>query len=183
MPTSLLDIVLKLVLSLGIVLGGIALVAAYAKRRGIPGLTGLQAGGRSPSARRDGITVLARQQLGKGIALVAVRAGEVSLLLGVTPNSVTPLAELDPDTFNARDDLRGVHELTSFPGPVLPDGVLPHGVLPDGVLPHGTLVDNGQWARGITARPQGTGRTPAVPAASTWTSKLDQLRDLTTRRS
>jgi len=159
--TSLFDVLIKMMVALGIVLGGIRLVAAIAKRKGLPGLAGMTAGrgAAGRAARRPGMTVIAKQSLGKGIAVVAVGIGDSVLLLGVTPSNVSALGEIDALAFEAcPDDLSTLQELAA-------------------------PADDHMWESSRTVRVGARERAALPPESSTWMSKLDQLRDLTTRRS
>jgi flagellar protein FliO/FliZ len=85
---SLLSLLARLVVSMGVVLGVMALAAAALRRRGGGGV----AGGRGPSPRLE---VVARQNLGRNAALTLVRTGDQDMLLGVTDSAVTLLAARD----------------------------------------------------------------------------------------
>jgi len=136
---SITSLLLQLVVGLGVVLGVIALVARVV--RGKAGLA-LKAG------RRPGtLAVMARQSLSKGTSVAVVRAGQRVFLLGVTPQNVRSLGELDPGEID---------------------------VPADGGVPPETL----HGANGISAVFPTTNQRPTT----TWTSTIEQLRDLTVRR-
>lgn len=159
MHATLLDVLVKMLVALGIVLGGMRLLAMYAKRRGIPGLAGMTSARSAGRAARQGMHVLARQPLGKGMAVVAVQVGVTVMLLGVTPTSINPLGEVDPLAFETfPDDVSSLQELTES-------------------------VEEEAWEPSRTVRGALPARNAAPSDTSTWMSKLDQLRDLTTRRS
>ena len=79
---------LRLVASLAVVLGLLALAAKAAKRTGFAG-----AGGRRSTAP---VAILARQGLAKSASVVVVRAADRALVLGVTDHAISLLAEVDP---------------------------------------------------------------------------------------
>ena len=81
----------RLVLSLGVVLGLMALAAGVMRRSGMGGGTGL--------GRKRGlpIEVVARHAVGRRSSVALVRAGGKGLVLGVTDHTITVLAETDPD--------------------------------------------------------------------------------------
>ncbi|MGD0639038.1 MAG: flagellar biosynthetic protein FliO, partial [Nitrososphaerales archaeon] len=56
-------------------------------------------GGRSlsPRSRSQGVTVVGRQSLGKGVQVAMVAAGAQTYLLGVTQHQVTLLGEIDSE--------------------------------------------------------------------------------------
>ena len=54
-------------------------------------------GGFASAARSDAIKVLAYRSLGRGQQLVFVQAGSRYMLLGVTENTISKLAEFTPD--------------------------------------------------------------------------------------
>lgn len=79
----------RLVVSLGIVLGLMAAVAAVVRRTG--------AGGGVTRRRGLPVEVVARHALGRRSSVALVRAGGKGLVLGVTDHTITVLAETDPD--------------------------------------------------------------------------------------
>lgn len=90
MGTSTFALVLRLVVSLGVVLVLVRLSASLLQR------TGAGVGGR----RRRGpaeVEVLLRQPLGRRASLGVVRTGDRALVLGITEHSITLLGEGDPD--------------------------------------------------------------------------------------
>jgi flagellar protein FliO/FliZ len=90
---SVFALLLRLVVSLGVVLGIMAVAAAVLRRsRGF----GMGAG-RGARRRPAEVEVLHRQPLGKRACLAVVRTGERALVLGVTEQSVTLLADAPAD--------------------------------------------------------------------------------------
>lgn len=79
---------LRLVASLAVVLGLLALAAKAAKR------TGFGNGGSRRSTAP--VAILARQGLAKSASVVVVRAADRALVLGVTDHAISLLAEVDP---------------------------------------------------------------------------------------
>ena len=77
-------LLLRVVLSLGAVLGLVWLLARAARRSG---------GGRVAPATR--FSVIGRQSLGRNAGVAVVRVGQRALVLGVTEQSVRLLAETD----------------------------------------------------------------------------------------
>lgn len=91
---SITSLLFQLVVGLGVVLGVIALVAKVLRGR-----AGMAIG----AARRQGVlAVIGRQSLTKGTSVAVVRAGQRVFLLGITPQSVRSLAELDPAELDAQ---------------------------------------------------------------------------------
>src|SRR3954464_15622774 len=78
----------RFVLSMGVVLGVMVLAAKVARNRNF--------GGMRTKGKTTKIEVLARQQFGKGSSVAVVLAGGKTLVLGVTEQMVTVLAEADP---------------------------------------------------------------------------------------
>src|SRR4051812_35501965 len=78
----------RLVLSMGVVLAVMALAAKVARNRNL--------GGIRTKGKTTKIEVLARQSFGKNSSVAVVMAGGRALVLGVTDQSVTVLAEADP---------------------------------------------------------------------------------------
>ena len=83
---SVIGMVLRLVVSLGIVLGMIAALAWAAKRP-----KGLGLGGRSKGA----ITILSREQLGRETTVALLQVGGRTILVGANEHSIEVLAEGD----------------------------------------------------------------------------------------
>jgi flagellar protein FliO/FliZ len=88
MDGSVVLAVLRLLVSLGVVLTLLVMLARWARRRGVGGTVG----------GRTGIEVelLSRRALSRGSAVHVVRVGEQVLVLGVTDQQVSVLRELDP---------------------------------------------------------------------------------------
>jgi flagellar protein FliO/FliZ len=84
---SVVGMVGRLLVSLVVVFGLMALAARAARRRGLTG------GGTSATSR---IEVLARQGLGRTSSVQLVRVAGRTLVLGVTEQSVQVLGEADP---------------------------------------------------------------------------------------
>jgi flagellar biogenesis protein FliO len=94
METSAVALVVRLVISLGVVLLLMMGAAALLRKRAMPGSGGV--------ARRRTVTpieVMARQGLGKTASVAVVRAGGKALVLGITDSSINLLAEADPASF------------------------------------------------------------------------------------
>lgn len=89
---SSIALLFRLVVSLGVVFGLMALAAKGARRVGLGGAS--SAGGRRRGAP---IEVVARHQIGRRASVALVRAGGRGLVLGVTDQSVTLLAETDSE--------------------------------------------------------------------------------------
>ena len=93
--TSLPALLVRVIVSLGVVLGVMAAAAAMLRRSGVAGVGPR----RGAPARR--IEVLARHGLGRNAAVTVIRLGSRGLILGVTESQVTLLAETDPAGFEA----------------------------------------------------------------------------------
>lgn len=94
--TSLLSLGLRMVVALGVVLLLMLGAAMVVKRKG----GALLVGGGRKSGRLE---VLARQSVSRTAAVTVVRCGERALVLGVTEQSVTMLAEATPADFEGPD--------------------------------------------------------------------------------
>lgn len=154
---SLISVLFRLLISLGVVLGVVWLLAQYVRRRGMPGSG--RGGGNRSRAPGPSVEVLTRQSLGKGIGVAAVRVGATVLLLGVTSQTVTTLGELDPDTFTPGEDASV---------PMRRASLLAGGDRP-------TL----RSSAGMFRVPQGS-VSPAAPA--TWSTTIERFREMTARR-
>ena len=125
MDTSLVALLIRVVVSLGVVLAVMAGAAAVLRRSGVVGVA--PAGRRGMRRRGASVEVIARHGLSRTSSLAVVRLGERALVLGVTEHQVTLLTELDPAELDASpgpDD--------SFVGPAGPGigaGTLPWKVV------------------------------------------------------
>ena len=88
---SALALVVRVVVSLGVVLALMAGAAAVLRRNGVPGRRASL--GRRSTAK---VEVLARHGLGRSSSVAVVRVGERAFVLGVTEQQVTLLTEADP---------------------------------------------------------------------------------------
>ncbi len=86
---STLALFARLIFSLGIVIGLMWFAARFVRRRGI--------GGFGSPARGPGvhIDIIARRTLGRNSSIAVVRAGDRGLIIGVTDQQVTKLADAD----------------------------------------------------------------------------------------
>jgi len=116
--TSLLALLVRVVVSLGVVLVVMWGAAAVLRRSGVTGTVGIGArGGR----RKAPVEVLARHGLSRGASVTVVRLGGRGLVLGVTDQHVTLLTEIDPAELDAAPD-----EQPAGPaGPGIGPGTLP----------------------------------------------------------
>ena len=94
MDVSAAALLLRLVVSLGIVLALMMGAAAVLRKRALPGIGG---GGRR---RPVPIEVVGRQGLGRSASVAIVRAGGRALVLGITDNAVIVLADADLDVLD-----------------------------------------------------------------------------------
>jgi flagellar protein FliO/FliZ len=151
--TSLVALLVRVVVSLGVVLAVMAGAAAVLRRSGVVGRV---PAGRRGTRRGGAVEVIARHGLSRTASLAIVRLGERALVLGVTEHQVTLLTEVDPDELDAPPD---------------PDES-PGGW---GVSPR-----QGRREPPTTVGPAGPGNGPgALP----WKVVLEGLRDRTVRRS
>jgi hypothetical protein len=131
--------------------------------------------------------VLARQSLGKGQTLVTVRLDDRILLLGVTPQNITTLSELDPAAYGIAPGSGQVLELEA-------------GVSDGSVLGLDLDADADADAADSDPRPGAEQSPTQLPSTTTsassassaagsmsstmfsWNQRLDRLRDRTVRR-
>lgn len=97
---SVLSLLGRLIISLGIVLALMAVLAKILRNRVMPGM------GRT-AVRRDALQVLARQPLSRSASVAVVRAADRTLVLGVSDNGVRLLAEIDPATLEVDESEDG----------------------------------------------------------------------------
>ena len=97
---SLVSLVGRLAVSLGIVLLLMALLARLLRNRAMPGL------GRG-GVRRDVLEVVTRQSLSRTASVAVVRAAGRALVLGVTETGITLLAELSSEALEPDEEATG----------------------------------------------------------------------------
>jgi len=100
MDTSLVALLIRVVVSLGVVLAVMAGAAAVLRRSGV---VGVAPAGRRGMRRRGAapVEIIARHGLSRTSSLAVVRLGERALVLGVTEHQVTLLTEMDPAELDA----------------------------------------------------------------------------------
>ena len=137
----MVELVLRVVLSLGIVLGLMWFVARASSRK---------LGGRSRSV----VAVVARQPLSRGSSLAVVEVGERVLVVGVSDGGVSLLTEMDPAELTSRVPVQP-ERATTDPADAL--GTRPVRALAGGPLhaaPRGTsgsLLAGTTWKQAWTA--------------------------------
>jgi len=99
MDTSLVALVVRVVVSLGVVLVVMWGAATVLRRSGVAG-TAARRGVR----RKAPVEVIARHGLSRGASVTVVRLGGRALVLGVTEHQVSLLTELDPAELDAPAD-------------------------------------------------------------------------------
>lgn len=107
---SMFELIIRVVVSLGVVLALMAGVAVMLRRRGLTGLAPAGGGRR----RGQALEVMARSTLGRTSSLALVRAGGRALVLGVTETSVTLLLDSTPEELDL--------DPPDAPGTVQPEG-------------------------------------------------------------
>ena len=145
---SMFGLLARLLVSLFIVLMVLWVLAQIVRKRGMSGSRG---GNR---ARRP-IDVLSRQSIGKGQTLVTVRLDDRVLVLGVTPQQISNLTELDPSIYGITPGSAEVLELEQ----VSSDDTMP--ALPEA---------------------DGSSSSTSASAVFSWNERLDRLRERTVRR-
>jgi flagellar protein FliO/FliZ len=117
--TSLVALLVRVVVSLGVVLAVMAGAAAVLRRSGVAGTA--VAGRRGGRRRPVPVEVLARHGLSRGAFVTVVRLGGRALVLGVTEHQVSLLTEVDPAALELPPD-----ETPAEPtGPGIGAGALP----------------------------------------------------------
>jgi flagellar protein FliO/FliZ len=101
MDTSLVVLLVRVVVSLGVVLAVMAGAAAVLRRSGVAGTA---MAGKRGTRRRAAVEVIARHGLSRSASVTVVRMGERALVLGVTEHQVSLLAEIDPAELDAPPD-------------------------------------------------------------------------------
>lgn len=97
---SVLSLLGRLIVSLAIVLGLMALLARFVRNRTLPGLN-------RATVAPGTLQVMARQPLSRTASVVLVRAADRAFILGVTDAAVSLLAEMDPGTLDVQEPVEG----------------------------------------------------------------------------
>jgi flagellar protein FliO/FliZ len=124
---SLFTLLIRVVVSLGVVLAVMAAAAAVLRRSGVVGAA--PAGRRGARRRNLALEVIARHGLSRSSSIAVVRLGERALVLGVTEHQVTLLTEVDPAELAAPPELDDT--LAGTAGPGIGPGTLPWKVALD----------------------------------------------------
>jgi flagellar protein FliO/FliZ len=120
MDTSLVALLVRVVVSLGVVLAVMAGAAAVLRRSGVVGTA--STGKRGLRRRSNPVEVIARHGLSRGASIAVVRLGGRALVIGVTEHQVSLLTEVDPAEFDAPPE----EDITAGPaGPGIGAGSLP----------------------------------------------------------
>jgi flagellar biosynthetic protein FliO len=121
MDTSLVVLLVRVVVSLGIVLAVMAGAAAVLRRSGVVGTSGM--GKRGGLRRRPmPMEVIARHGLSRSSSVAVLRVGERALVIGVTEHQVSLLTEIDPAELEAPPESP---DAAAGPGPGIGAGALP----------------------------------------------------------
>lgn len=99
MDTSLVALLVRVVVSLGVVLAVMAGAAAVLRRSGVAGTTAMSR--RGLRRRHMPVEVIARHGLSRNSSVAVLRLGERALVLGVTEHQVSLLTEIDPAELEA----------------------------------------------------------------------------------
>jgi flagellar protein FliO/FliZ len=93
-----LGMFIRLLFSLGVVIGLMWAAAHFVKRRGLAPMGG---------SRRNGsgvqVEMLARKSLGKNSAIAVIRVGERSMIVGITDHQVNKLDDADIEQIDLND--------------------------------------------------------------------------------
>ncbi|HYH49184.1 MAG TPA: flagellar biosynthetic protein FliO [Acidimicrobiia bacterium] len=114
MDTSLVVLLVRVVVSLGVVLAVMAGAAAVLRRSGVTGTATV--GRRGLRRRHVPMEVIARHGLTRSTSIAVVRLGERALVLGVTEHQVSLLKEIDPEELVAPPDAEDSTEGPAGPG-------------------------------------------------------------------
>ncbi len=165
------DLIYKFILGMALVIGLLALLSKYGKGR-LPFA--------SKSRRNGQIEVISRQQLTKGASVAVVDVAGKSFLVGITPQGVSLLSEVDLGQREAASP--------SYDGPGVSIGNNNFGSSDDGRTPifrSGTKFDLSQLdnSDGSLGSQWMADQSRGTNPFNAWMTKLDQLRELTVRKS
>jgi flagellar protein FliO/FliZ len=103
---SIISLFIRLVFSLGVVIGLMVIAGRMLRRRGVvPGR----------ATARASLEVVARQSIGRTASVAVVRVADRAFVVGVTEQSVQLLGETDPDSLVQEVDGSGA-DRTALPG-------------------------------------------------------------------
>jgi flagellar protein FliO/FliZ len=88
----------RLLMSLGVVIGLMWIAANVLRKRGFAGTTSRR-GPKGPQ-----VELVARKPLGRNASIAIVRVGERALVVGVTDHQVTNLGEIDEEALALEED-------------------------------------------------------------------------------
>jgi flagellar protein FliO/FliZ len=170
---SMFGLLARLLISLFVVLMVLWVLAQVVRRKGLPG-------SRSGNARsRRPIDVLSRQSVGKGQTLMTVRLDDRVLLLGVTPQNITTLSELDPALFGIGEVL-DVEALATGDEPVALNPAVDEEVM---AVPNSAASFKAPSSSHSSTNSAGRlSSRLSSPASISWNERLDRLRARTVRR-
>ena len=114
MDTSLVALLVRVVVSLGVVLAVMAGAAAVLRRSGVVGTA--MSGKRGLRRRTVPLEVVARHGLSRSSSVAVVRLGGRALVLGVTEHQVSLLTEIDPTELDAPSEPDDVAAGPAGPG-------------------------------------------------------------------
>jgi len=168
---SFFDLFLHLIVALGVVLGSIWLLARVLRFKARGGAFALR--------RLSKLTVVERRNLAKGASVALVRVGDKLVLLGITSHSVSMLSEMESiEAEDGVDPEEVASPLLSLGGRSGEWGALGREL---------TLGHLGRWQQGREDSTGGQWRAVqsegVVPLKAWMSTKLEQLRELTVRRS
>jgi flagellar protein FliO/FliZ len=95
---STLMLFVRLIVSLGVVIGLMWVAANVLRKRGFAGTSGRR-GPRGPQ-----LELIARKPLGRNASIAVVRVGDRALVVGVTDHQVTSLGEVDDIDIDLDED-------------------------------------------------------------------------------
>ena len=116
MDTSLVALLVRVVVSLGVVLMVMWGAAVVLRRSGVTGTAAASGGRRGLRRRPVPVEIVSRHGLTRGASITVVRMGTRGLVLGVTEHQVSLLTEIDPAEFDAPPEEPGIAAGPAGPG-------------------------------------------------------------------
>ncbi|HVW34889.1 MAG TPA: flagellar biosynthetic protein FliO [Acidimicrobiia bacterium] len=101
MDTSLVALLVRVVVSLGVVLLVMWGAATVLRRSGVTGTAAASGARRGLRRRPAAVEIVSRHGLTRGASITVVRMGTRGLVLGVTEHQVSLLTEIDPEELEA----------------------------------------------------------------------------------
>ena len=156
----------RMILALSLVLGLLWLFARFARGRQGSKLGRALVPGAAANRNAGRIEMLGKKSLGRHTSIAVVQVSDRTLVVGLTPQHITVLAELGTDG----TDMAGLTPLSEQDVALLGTAVPALGAVPE------------HAATDLAAATPWPASEPGVPTPKAWDAFVDGLREMTIRR-